>query len=85
MLVGTAQQQALKIADGLRQRIRQRPVTLNDGSQLQLSASLGVAGYDGHPDYEPLLNRADQAMYAAKRNGRDRVELAPPREYPGLR
>lgn len=85
VLVGTAQQQALKIADGLRQRIRQRPVTLNDGSQLQLSASLGVAGYDGHPDYEPLLNRADQAMYAAKRMGRDRVELAPPREYPGPR
>lgn len=82
VLVGTPEGQAMKIADGLRQRIRQRPMVLNDGSQLQLTASLGVAAYDGHPDYEPLLRRADQAMYAAKRNGRDRVELAPPREYP---
>lgn len=80
VLVGTTLDHAATIAEELRKRIRERPLVLGDGKPLQLSASMGVAGYDGHPDYEPLLARADQAMYAAKRNGRNRVEVARPRE-----
>ncbi|MGY0633751.1 diguanylate cyclase [Luteimonas sp. A478] len=78
VLVGTDVDQAARIALELLQRIRGRPFILNDGSELALSASVGVAGYDGHPDYERLLNRADKAMYAAKNAGRDRVEVALP-------
>ncbi len=39
-----------------------------------ITASLGVATTDlGHAEAENLLNRADQALYHAKRNGRNRV------------
>ena len=39
-----------------------------------ITASLGVATTDlGHAEPESLLNRADQALYHAKRNGRNRV------------
>jgi diguanylate cyclase len=31
--------------------------------------------HDGHPDYQRLLRRADQALYQAKRDGRNRSIL----------
>jgi len=40
-----------------------------------ITISLGVAIFNKHPDYEQLINHADQALYAAKENGRNRVEL----------
>jgi diguanylate cyclase len=40
-----------------------------------ITISLGVAIFDKHPDYEQLINHADQALYVAKENGRNRVEL----------
>ncbi|QOW18816.1 diguanylate cyclase [Lysobacter ciconiae] len=68
--------QAVAIADELRERIAASPVTMSDGSKVPVTASIGVAVHDGHPDYERVLARADAAMYQAKRNGRNRVELA---------
>lgn len=31
-----------------------------------------MAVHDGHPDYERLLKRADEALYQAKHEGRNR-------------
>lgn len=45
-----------------------------DGSPVPLSVSVGVAEADeGEEGIEPLLARADRALYAAKAAGRDRV------------
>ena len=47
------------------------------GSQLQVTPSIGVARYPEHgSDYKYLILHADEAMYAAKRNGGDRVRMA---------
>jgi diguanylate cyclase (GGDEF)-like protein len=43
---------------------------------LSLTVSAGVAGWRKGEPLEPLLNRADGALYRAKRNGRNRVEIA---------
>jgi diguanylate cyclase (GGDEF)-like protein len=40
---------------------------LNNGLALALSASFGVALFDGSEDEESVLNRADRSMYAEKR------------------
>ncbi len=79
VLVAASQSQARMIAEDLRQQIAQSPLRLADGTVLGLTASIGVAGHDGHPDYQRLLARADAAMYEAKRGGRNRVvEAGPP-------
>jgi diguanylate cyclase (GGDEF)-like protein len=50
-----------------------------DGKVLTVTASFGVAGFDGKhaPDLNQLISRADAALYSAKRLGRNRIEFAP--------
>ncbi len=75
VLVAVDERQAVVIADGLCRRIAESPVTLASGEQLDVSSSIGVALYDGHPDYERVMARADAAMYQAKTQGRNRIVL----------
>ena len=47
-----------------------------DGVEIDISVSMGVALSDASCETAPaLMQRADTAMYAAKRGGRGRVEL----------
>jgi two-component system cell cycle response regulator len=49
-----------------------------DGSNLTVTASFGLAGFEGTqaPDFNRLVSQADAALYAAKRSGRNRIEIA---------
>lgn len=72
----------LKSAAGLAERLRQavavQPIFTAKGP-LVVTVSLGLAEYAA-PDtgLDHVLKRADEALYVAKRNGRNRVEHAPP-------
>ena len=65
--------QALREAEKIRQAVEHDPILLPEGRQLHMTVSIGVATYDGHPDYQHLIEQADQALYAAKSEGRNRV------------
>jgi diguanylate cyclase (GGDEF)-like protein len=65
---------ALEIAERVRAAIAE--VTL-PGIDVPVTVSVGVAGFPGHASTLERLDRlADAALYVAKRQGRNRVELA---------
>ena len=69
-------QNALQVAEKLRLALAQ-PIHLA-GQTLAISASIGIALYPEHGSNEIELSKiADVAMYQAKNNGRDNVQMAP--------
>jgi len=71
-LAHAAEEQALEAAWRLLRAIRLRPVRTAAG-EVQITASAGIAGWRRRESVESLIDRADQALYEAKREGRDRV------------
>lgn len=71
--------EAAQVAERIRAAVRDRAI-LAEGHHLDITVSVGVAstGATFDVDAQRLIDAADQALYAAKAGGRDRVELAPP-------
>ena len=66
---------ATKVAERLRRRIATEPFAIQNGTgQLDVTISIGIAALGGAGDSAgAVLKRADQALYRAKRDGRNRV------------
>ena len=47
------------------------PLQLAGQQTTHVTMSGGIATFDGHPDYDHLINRADKALYEAKKMGRN--------------
>jgi len=75
-LTDSSREQAEVLATRLLQAIRELRVRLADGEELRITASMGIAQWDGREGIQLLIERADQALYRAKHNGRNRIELA---------
>ncbi|MFP7721778.1 GGDEF domain-containing protein [Lysobacter sp. A3-1-A15] len=70
---------AVTFAERLRKVVQSQPFDAgNDGVELDITISIGVAVFGVHGDSAgALLRAADEAMYASKQAGRNRVTLAP--------
>ncbi|MEK9969833.1 MAG: GGDEF domain-containing protein [Ferrovibrio sp.] len=76
LLPNTAVGGATQLAERIRQSIANLAVDAG-GHSLSLKVSIGVAALSLPTDsWNDLVNRADRAMYAAKREGRNRVMVA---------
>jgi len=76
LLPATPEDGAVSVAERLRMAVARTPVHVGDHiSPVHLSVSVGVATIMPEPDTRPseLIARADEALYAAKGAGRNRV------------
>ncbi|MFC7241311.1 diguanylate cyclase [Catellatospora aurea] len=77
LLPDTGRDAALCTAERVRAALSHTPIEFQ-GHAVQVTASLGVVTYPEHGlTSEELVRRADVALYAAKRAGRDRVHSPP--------
>ena len=71
---GVTLQDAEALAERLRRAVAGAPFETLAGL-VSITVSIGVAAYKGGDSVARLMKRADTAMYAAKRAGRDRVKV----------
>ncbi len=66
---------ACTVAERLRRSVEANPFVISRApGKLNITISIGIAGSEGNSDSaDALLHRADQALYRAKREGRNRV------------
>jgi diguanylate cyclase (GGDEF)-like protein len=74
LLSGTSSEQAVALAEGLRERIEQSDMLASE----RVTASVGVAVHQAGENLAEWARRADAALYQAKREGRNRVVARDP-------
>jgi len=75
---GVDTERALQIADRLRRKIGEAPFPVHtESGPLTVTVSIGAATSHGGDTAESLLKRADNALYRAKKDGRNRVVADP--------
>jgi diguanylate cyclase (GGDEF)-like protein len=72
VLPETGTEGALRVAERLRRSLAETVVPV-DGKALTFTVSMGVAEWRPGEGLDPLLSRGDQALYAAKNTGRNKV------------
>lgn len=67
---------AKNVAENLRQMVSNLKFNIDDKTRVEKTISMGVAVSKSDDTPEDLIVRADKALYTAKDNGRNRVEVA---------
>ena len=79
LLPDTEMPAGLAVGNSLRKAIAMKDVVnRNTGDVLgRITMSVGVAEYSNQESHEDIVERADEALYTAKHNGRNQVAAAP--------
>ncbi len=68
---------ALMIAERAREYFEEHPIITDDGLVIGITISIGVSVFEPEDENaDPVIKRSDNALYAAKRNGRNQVQSA---------
>jgi diguanylate cyclase (GGDEF)-like protein len=74
-LFDTSQAEALAFAENIRNRVEQNKVVLTNKNTIGFTISVGVYQVSHQENIEQALAHVDEALYKAKRNGRNQVAL----------
>ena len=76
MFNNTTPSAAMTIAERIRKLVEDK-VILYDGQNIEVTISIGVSSYNfDNESAKSIVERADNALYESKRNGRNRVTLS---------
>lgn len=83
LLPATPMRQALTVADNIRRAVMSKELKKKSTGEIlgRVTISIGVAAFADADDSLTLIDRADACLYAAKRNGRNRVICETDPEY----
>lgn len=83
VLPNTALRQALTVADNIRRAVMAKELKKKSTGEIlgRVTISVGVSLLKSDDDTDSLIERADSCLYAAKRNGRNRVICEVDPEY----
>jgi diguanylate cyclase (GGDEF)-like protein len=73
ILPGTDLEGAAQVAERIRAALAEREIPSVDGAHLHVTASFGVAVSNPTTTVQQLVEAADEALYRAKRAGKDQV------------
>ena len=73
-------EQAYSVAERLRETISELRVPSDDGRIVQFTISIGISSSKVSDNIDTLIKTADEALYKAKQNGRNRVEIFTPED-----
>jgi diguanylate cyclase (GGDEF)-like protein/PAS domain S-box-containing protein len=76
LLPNTTIEGAYSMAQKLREHIKNTEITVDNRSSINVTVSVGIAELDRirDIDLEAVIKKSDDALYKAKKNGRDRIE-----------
>ena len=74
-LPGISADQARGVADRLRESIASVVVYSDENRPVSFTVSIGVSSFEISDNIDTLIKTADEALYRAKQNGRNRVEV----------
>ena len=70
-----SKEEAIKFFVNLRAKVAENVVMIKD-KPVRVTVSIGVSFGQGHCEIDDMLEACDQALYTAKENGRNRVEIS---------
>lgn len=76
VLTHAKQEDVRVVVERILQQLRDREFLFGEQA-IRVTASFGIAGFQGRvaPEFRELVNQADEALYTAKRGGRNRIEF----------
>ena len=75
LMPGTIVTQAHVVAERVRSLVESQPVILDNGKNVDVTISIGLAEWSEEESVENLIEKADRALYSAKESGRNKVGI----------
>lgn len=71
-----SKEQALAVAERVREYFVEHPIVISDELSIPLTVSIGISMlHDEDESWDEIVKRSDKALYVAKNSGRNRVEF----------